>query len=257
MYASGLQAQLTYDLFGRVETLVQNVLPDFEFAGYFLHARSGLNLMLARAYSAELGRFINRDPISERGGLNLFAYVHNAPVQLRDPMGFAPPGNGKRCGNKPWGSDPSLGWGYTGDGDSDDSDDDPDDSHLVIDCSATSGATSGGASSVLAPPAPAPTAPPTTTPPVTGPGPITTGIGSGGTLVGLIPIGVMILIVLRQQSLNKCFNKAEEEFRDCITRYPSCVQYCLKRLRQQLRDCYTSHGIQPPADMNEWFDTHG
>jgi RHS repeat-associated protein len=33
-------------------------------------------------------RWINRDPIEERGGINLFAYVGNRPVSLIDPVGL-------------------------------------------------------------------------------------------------------------------------------------------------------------------------
>ena len=41
------------------------------------------------AYSAALGRFINRDPIAEQGGINLFGYVGNNPISFRDTLGLA------------------------------------------------------------------------------------------------------------------------------------------------------------------------
>lgn len=58
------------------------------YAGYYLHSRSSLNLTLTRAYSAILGRFINRDFIEENGGINLYEYVMNDPVRWTDPFGF-------------------------------------------------------------------------------------------------------------------------------------------------------------------------
>lgn len=52
-----------------------------------MHSHSGLNLTRTRAYSANLGRFISRDPIGERGGVNLYGYVGGNPVSLTDPSG--------------------------------------------------------------------------------------------------------------------------------------------------------------------------
>ena len=61
---------------------------DFQYAGYYYHAPSGLSLTRARAYNSNSGRWINRDPIGENGGLNLYAYVGNAPVNRSDPEGL-------------------------------------------------------------------------------------------------------------------------------------------------------------------------
>ena len=38
-------------------------------------------------YSPSLGRFLSRDPISEQGGLNLYAFVRNNPILLQDYLG--------------------------------------------------------------------------------------------------------------------------------------------------------------------------
>jgi len=48
---------------------------------------SGLNLTVNRVYNASLGRWINRDPIDEVGGINLYAYVSNNPICLTDLAG--------------------------------------------------------------------------------------------------------------------------------------------------------------------------
>ncbi len=81
------QAAYSFDPFGRANRLEGGQDSDFQFAGYYAHGRSGLNLTVARAYSPGLGRFINRDPIAERGGLNLFTYSRSNPVSFVDPSG--------------------------------------------------------------------------------------------------------------------------------------------------------------------------
>ena len=53
-----------------------------------------------RYYSPSLGRWVNRDPIAERGGVNLFAFVRNHTSDRTDSLGLlalAPPGSGCEC----------------------------------------------------------------------------------------------------------------------------------------------------------------
>ena len=60
------------------------------FTGHYQHEASGLVLAPYRAYDAELGRWISEDPIAERGGVNLYGYVRNRPLNWIDPLGFDP-----------------------------------------------------------------------------------------------------------------------------------------------------------------------
>lgn len=53
---------------------------------------TGLHLMSQRWMDPTLGRFLNRDPIGYAGGLNLFSYVGNNPVNHVDPSGLISPG---------------------------------------------------------------------------------------------------------------------------------------------------------------------
>jgi RHS repeat-associated protein len=43
-----------------------------------------------RFYAPALQRWLNRDPLGERGGINLYRYVENSPCYLIDPNGFGP-----------------------------------------------------------------------------------------------------------------------------------------------------------------------
>ena len=62
-------AVYNYDSFGNQTKIVgSGVDSDFGFAGYYKHAASGLNLTVFRAYNPALGRWLNQDPIGERGG---------------------------------------------------------------------------------------------------------------------------------------------------------------------------------------------
>src|SRR5262249_22875612 len=41
-------------------------------------------------YTASLGRWINRDPIQDQGGLNIYRYVINSPASQYDALGLNP-----------------------------------------------------------------------------------------------------------------------------------------------------------------------
>jgi uncharacterized protein RhaS with RHS repeats len=54
-----------------------------------MHEANGLSFMRARYYVPSAGRFINPDPIGIAGGLNLYRYVQNDPVDFVDPSGLS------------------------------------------------------------------------------------------------------------------------------------------------------------------------
>ena len=61
---------------------------DFEFQGQFRDRVTGWYNYGYRFYVPELGRWINRDPIGERGGINLYAFVENGPIERADRVGL-------------------------------------------------------------------------------------------------------------------------------------------------------------------------
>ena len=61
---------------------------DFGFQGQFRDSETGWYNYGYRFYVPELGRWINRDPIGERGGVNLYEFVTNQPMKLIDAYGL-------------------------------------------------------------------------------------------------------------------------------------------------------------------------
>jgi RHS repeat-associated protein len=80
----------TYDEYGRPGDSNQG---RFGYTGQIWLAEAGLYHYKARAYHAELGVFMQSDPIGHSGGINLYAYVGGDPVNFTDPWGLvAEPG---------------------------------------------------------------------------------------------------------------------------------------------------------------------
>lgn len=78
-----------YDAFGRI--VAQSGSADsfaFGYATQYTDRESGLVYYGLRYYNPRHGRFINRDPIEEAGGLNLYAFLGNSPGNAWDVLGL-------------------------------------------------------------------------------------------------------------------------------------------------------------------------
>jgi RHS repeat-associated protein len=51
---------------------------------------TGLSYYDYRFYAPTIGRWMTRDPLGEGGGINLYGFVGNNPMNLVDPFGLAP-----------------------------------------------------------------------------------------------------------------------------------------------------------------------
>lgn len=59
-------------------------------AGQYFDQETGLHYNYHRYYDPATGRYLTPDPIGLAGGVNLFAYSYNNPLNLIDPWGLYP-----------------------------------------------------------------------------------------------------------------------------------------------------------------------
>ena len=93
--ATGVQASYSYDPFGKVTTIEGLLAVDnpFRFSSEYHNNITSLVEYIYRKYDPVMGRWINRDPIEEQGGLNLYAMVNNCLIIHIDKLGLR-----KNCG---------------------------------------------------------------------------------------------------------------------------------------------------------------
>ena len=83
-------AECTYDAFGRTLTATGSMAGAFRhrFSTKYFDIESGLYYYGYRFYAPELMRWLSRDPVGEKGGLNLHGYVGNSPMANTDSLGL-------------------------------------------------------------------------------------------------------------------------------------------------------------------------
>jgi RHS repeat-associated protein len=97
----GIPTGYRFDAFGNQTAGAGIDQTSLKFAGawgYQSDVAMHLQLLGARYYDPEVGRFLSPDPIGFAGGLNLYEYCHNNPVGCIDPDGTAP--RCRQCGTR-------------------------------------------------------------------------------------------------------------------------------------------------------------
>lgn len=75
------------DAYGTCTTSADSTAGFFRFSSKYTDQETGLVYYGYRYYSPGMGRWLNRDPIGEWGGLNLFVALLNSPINTVDAYG--------------------------------------------------------------------------------------------------------------------------------------------------------------------------
>jgi RHS repeat-associated protein len=76
------------DPFGAVRLTVAQIAQPWRLPGQYHDVELGLHYNRFRYYDPALGRYLSRDPVGLAGGLNLYLYAGNDPVNRADPLGL-------------------------------------------------------------------------------------------------------------------------------------------------------------------------
>ena len=77
-----------YDAWGNPVGTMPSIANPFTYTGREYDKETGMYYYRARYYDAKVGRFVSKDPIGLAGGINLYSYVGNNPVNWIDPLGL-------------------------------------------------------------------------------------------------------------------------------------------------------------------------
>jgi len=81
-------ATYAYDSFGNLLTKAGTLDQPYQFSTKPYDETTGLSHFGYRFYAPSCGRWMTRDPLGEKAGLNLYEFVKNDPVSRWDPDGL-------------------------------------------------------------------------------------------------------------------------------------------------------------------------
>jgi RHS repeat-associated protein len=74
--------------FGKAQLITETITNNFRFPGQYFDEETGLHYNMHRYYNPATGRYMTPDPIGLEGGINLYGFVQNDPVNFVDPWGL-------------------------------------------------------------------------------------------------------------------------------------------------------------------------
>jgi RHS repeat-associated protein len=77
-----------YQPFGTIRPVILNLAQNLRLPGQYADQETGYYHNGFRTYAADLGRYLESDPIGLKGGANTYAYAHDNPVDRSDPLGL-------------------------------------------------------------------------------------------------------------------------------------------------------------------------
>jgi RHS repeat-associated protein len=85
---ASVAAAYQYDPFGKPMGPANTLSQPLQFSTKSYDEKTGLSYYGYRFYAPSIGRWLTRDPLGERGGINQYRFVGNNPVNWVDPMGL-------------------------------------------------------------------------------------------------------------------------------------------------------------------------
>ena len=87
-YSTNAVSSYTYGPYGEIISADDQHNQPFSYQTKMRHPRSGLVYFGYRWYTPQQKRWLNRDPLGEAGGLNLYSYCSENPVNFFDALGL-------------------------------------------------------------------------------------------------------------------------------------------------------------------------
>ncbi|UDQ98359.1 RHS repeat-associated core domain-containing protein [Lentisphaerota bacterium WC36G] len=88
MNSGSIANRYDYSPFGQLSKNNETVANPFKFSSEYAEKETGLIYYNYRYYNPVNGKWLKRDPIGERGGMNVYGFVNNNPIYEQDYLGL-------------------------------------------------------------------------------------------------------------------------------------------------------------------------